>query len=155
MLTLAEGDVALIDSHGEVVGTAVEVSMPLLEIAPGDAIDGALSFEPLSEVRGVSLRIDLGGAGDPVPLEIPLRTRHRAGSRTGPGPLRSEREARLSEASSGGEPCVDTEVREAVRLGVALAAHVLVLDRYEPRGELVAHADARAAGALSSPGSVR
>ncbi len=32
-LTLAEGDVTLIDTHGDVVGTAVEVSTPLLEVA--------------------------------------------------------------------------------------------------------------------------
>jgi hypothetical protein len=46
----------------------------LLEIAPGGHIDGALTFEPLEDPRGISLRIDLGGAGDPVPLEIPLRS---------------------------------------------------------------------------------
>ena len=85
-LTLAEADVTLVDTHGDVVGTAVEVSTPLLEVAPGDTIDGALSFDPLSEVRGVSLRIDLGGAGDPAPLEIPLRPiiGQRVGSNTAP-----------------------------------------------------------------------
>ena len=71
-LTLAETDVTLVDADGAVVGEAIEVSAPLLEVAPGQSIDGALSFDRLAEIRGVSLRIDLGGTADPAPLEIPL-----------------------------------------------------------------------------------
>ncbi|MEX1263579.1 MAG: hypothetical protein WEE66_06530 [Actinomycetota bacterium] len=71
-LTLAEDDVTLVDTAGDVVGDAIEVSTPLLEVAPGDRIDGALSFEPLTEIQGVSLRIDISGTHDPAPLEIPL-----------------------------------------------------------------------------------
>ncbi|MDH4113307.1 MAG: hypothetical protein OEV60_11620 [Actinomycetota bacterium] len=74
VLTLDESDVTLVDTRGTVVGKAIEVSVPLLEVAPGGRIDGALSFEPLDEYRGVSLRIDLSGPEDPVPLEIPLRS---------------------------------------------------------------------------------
>jgi hypothetical protein len=74
VLTLDEADVTLVDANGEVVGEAIEVSAPLLEVAPGGHIDGALTFEPLEDPRGISLRIDLGGPGDPVPLEIPLRS---------------------------------------------------------------------------------
>ena len=74
VLTLDEADVTLVDASGEVVGEAIEVSAPLLEVAPGGHIDGALTFEPLEDPRGISLRIDLGGPGDPVPLEIPLRS---------------------------------------------------------------------------------
>ncbi|MGZ8580394.1 MAG: hypothetical protein ACXWW9_03845 [Actinomycetota bacterium] len=73
VLTLSESDVTLVGADGSVVGEAIEVSVPLLEIAPGGRIDGALSFEPIDEVRGVSLRIDVGGPDDPAPLEIPLR----------------------------------------------------------------------------------
>jgi hypothetical protein len=73
-LTLEESDVSLVDASGTVVGRAIEVSVPLLEVAPGGRIDGALTFEQLDAVRGVSLRIDLNGDRDPVPLEIPLRT---------------------------------------------------------------------------------
>ena len=54
VLTLDEADVTLVDAHGEVVGKAIEVSSPLLEIAPGGHIDGALTFEPLERRRGVS-----------------------------------------------------------------------------------------------------
>ena len=71
-LTLAEADVSLVGIDGEVVGEVVEVSVPLLQVAPGDRIDGALSFEPLNRIRGVSLRIDFAGARGPDPLEIPL-----------------------------------------------------------------------------------
>ncbi len=74
VLTLDEADVTLVDARGRVVGKAIEVSSPLLEIAPGGYIDGALTFEPIADERGISLRIDLGGPGDPVPLEIPLRS---------------------------------------------------------------------------------
>lgn len=74
VLSLSESDVTLVGPDGSVVGEAIEVSAPLLEVAPGGRIDGALSFEPLDEVRGVSLRIDFDGADDPEPLEIPLRT---------------------------------------------------------------------------------
>jgi hypothetical protein len=74
VLTLDESDVTLVDAGGDVVGEAIEVSTPLLEIAPGGHIDGALTFEPLDDVGGVSLRIDPGGPDDPVPLEIPLRS---------------------------------------------------------------------------------
>ena len=74
VLTLDEADVTLIDAGGDVVGEAIEVSAPLLEIAPGGHIDGALTFEPLEDVHRVSLRLDLGGSGGPVPLEIPLRS---------------------------------------------------------------------------------
>jgi len=80
VLTLDEADVTLVDAEGEVVGEAIEVSTPLLEVAPGGRIDGALSFEPLQNVGGVSLRIDLSGAEDPVPLEVPLSAVTRAGS---------------------------------------------------------------------------
>lgn len=74
VLTLAEPDVSLVDADGAVVGEALDVSEPLLEIAPGGRIDGALSFAPIEDIRGVSLRIDVGGPGEgPVPLEIPLR----------------------------------------------------------------------------------
>jgi hypothetical protein len=72
-LTLAEADVSLVSIDGDVVGEAIEVSAPLLQVAPGNRIDGALSFEPLNRIRGVSLRIDFAGAGGPDPLEIPLR----------------------------------------------------------------------------------
>ncbi len=72
VLTLSEADVTLVSADGTVVGEAIEVSVPLLEIAPGGRIDGALSFEPIEEIRGVSLRIDVGGPEDPAPLEIPL-----------------------------------------------------------------------------------
>ena len=74
VLTLDEADVALVDADGGVVGEAIEVSVPLREIAPGGHIDGALTFEPLDAIRGVSLRIDVSGSDDPVPLEIPLRS---------------------------------------------------------------------------------
>ena len=74
VLTLDEADVTLVDAGGEVVSEAIEVSTPLLEIAPGGHIDGALTFEPLEDMGGISLRIDLGGRGDPVALEIPLRS---------------------------------------------------------------------------------
>jgi hypothetical protein len=74
VLTLAENDVTLVDTSGEVVGEAIEVSVPLREIAPGGHIDGALTFEPLDAIRGVSLRIDVSGPDDPVALEIPLRS---------------------------------------------------------------------------------
>jgi hypothetical protein len=79
VLTLDESDVTLVDADGKVVGEAIEVSAPLLEVAPGGRIDGALSFEPLQDVRGISLRIDLAGARDPAPLEIPLSAVTRAG----------------------------------------------------------------------------
>jgi hypothetical protein len=79
VLTLDETDVTLVDADGEVVGEAIEVSVPLLEIAPGGRIDGALTFEPLEVTRGVSLRIDMSGPDDPVPLEIPLRSLEAAG----------------------------------------------------------------------------
>jgi len=72
VLTLSEEDVTLVGTDGTVVGEAIEVSVPLLEIAPGGRIDGALSFQPLEETRGVSLRIDVGGPNEPAPLEIPL-----------------------------------------------------------------------------------
>lgn len=72
VLSLAEDDVTLVGAGGDVVGEAIEVSVPLLEIAPGGRIDGALTFEPLDEIRGVSLRIDVNGPEDPVALEIPL-----------------------------------------------------------------------------------
>ena len=81
-LTLTEAHVTLVDADGDVIGEAVEVSVPLLEVPPGRKIDGALSFEPLAEVRGVSLRIDISGTDDPAPLEIPLAP--LAGSDTGP-----------------------------------------------------------------------
>lgn len=71
-LTLAEADVSLVSIDGEVVGEVIEVSPPLLQIAPGDRVDGALTFEPLNRTRGVSLRIDFAGASGPDPLEIPL-----------------------------------------------------------------------------------
>jgi hypothetical protein len=75
VLTIAEPDVTLVGADGTVVGEALDVSEPLLEIAPGGRIDGALSFEPIQDIEGVSLRIDVGGPDDdPVPLEIPLRT---------------------------------------------------------------------------------
>ena len=74
VLTLDEGDVALVDERGEVVAEAIEVSVPLLEVAPGGAIEGAMTFAALEEIQGVSLRIDMSGRADPVPLEIPLRT---------------------------------------------------------------------------------
>jgi hypothetical protein len=79
VLTLDESDVTLVDADGKVVGEAIEVSAPLLEVAPGGRIDGALSFEPLQDVRGISLRIDLAGARAPPPLEIPLSAVTRAG----------------------------------------------------------------------------
>ncbi len=72
-LTLDEADVTLVGRDGAVIGEVVEVSPPLLHVGPGQRVDGALTFEPLSEVGGASLRIDLDGAGDPAPLEIPLR----------------------------------------------------------------------------------
>jgi hypothetical protein len=72
VLTLDEADVALVDGRGEVVGEAIEVSTPLLEVAPGGAIEGALTFEPLEDPSGVSLRIAVGGLGRPATLEIPL-----------------------------------------------------------------------------------
>jgi hypothetical protein len=71
-LTLTENDVNLVGADGEVVGRAIEVSVPLLSVAAGERVDGALSFEPLTDHGGVSLRIDAGGADDPAPLEIPL-----------------------------------------------------------------------------------
>lgn len=74
VLSLAEDDVTFVDAGGGVVGDVVEVSAPLLEIAPGGRIDGALIFEPIDRIRGVSLRIDVNGPEDPVALEIPLRT---------------------------------------------------------------------------------
>jgi hypothetical protein len=75
VLTIAEPDVTLVGADGAVLGEALDVSEPLLEIAPGGRIDGALSFEPIQDIQGVSLRIDVGGPDDdPVPLEIPLRT---------------------------------------------------------------------------------
>jgi hypothetical protein len=61
------------------VGEAIDVSAPLAEVAPGGRIDGALSFEPLQDVEGVSLRIDVSGADGPVPLEVPLSEVSRAG----------------------------------------------------------------------------
>lgn len=73
VLTLDEGDVSLVDERGEVVGEAIDVSVPLLEVAPGGAIEGAMTFEAIEEVAGVALRIDMSGRADPVPLEIPLR----------------------------------------------------------------------------------
>lgn len=72
-LTLDEADVTLVGRDGTVVGEAVEVSPPLLRVDAGQRVDGAITFEALSEVRGVVLRIDLGGPSDPEPLEIPLR----------------------------------------------------------------------------------
>ncbi|CAN5683528.1 hypothetical protein BH18ACT17_BH18ACT17_05230 [soil metagenome] len=74
VLSLAESDVTLVDAGGGVVGRAVEVSVQLLEVAPGGRVDGTLSFEPMDDIAGVSLRIDVGGSGDPAPLEIPLRS---------------------------------------------------------------------------------
>jgi hypothetical protein len=79
VLTLDEADVVLVDADGRVVGEAIDVSSTLLEVAPGGRIDGALSFEPLDDVGGVSLRIDLSGSKGPAPLEIPLRAVTRAG----------------------------------------------------------------------------
>jgi hypothetical protein len=72
VLSIAEEDVTLVDAEGLVVGEAIEVSVPLLEIAPGGHIDGALTFQPLRDATGVSLRIDVNGADDPPPLEVPL-----------------------------------------------------------------------------------
>lgn len=72
VLSLDEADVVLIDRRGDVVGEAIEVSVPLLEVAPGGTIEGALTFDALDDVDGVSLRIDVNGSEDPVPLEIPL-----------------------------------------------------------------------------------
>jgi hypothetical protein len=80
VLTLEEGDVTLVDAEGDVVGEAIDVSTPLLEVAPGGRIDGALSFEPLQDVGGVSLRIDLSGSEEPAPLEVPLSAVSRAGT---------------------------------------------------------------------------
>jgi len=74
VLSLDEADVTLVGIDGAVVGRAVEVSIPLLEVAPGDRADGALSFEALEQTQGVRLRIDLSGGDDPAPLEIPLRS---------------------------------------------------------------------------------
>jgi hypothetical protein len=80
VLTLDEQDVTLVDAEGNVVGEAIDVSAPLSEVAPGGRIDGALSFEPLQDVEGVSLMIDVSGAEDPVPLEVPLSEVSRAGA---------------------------------------------------------------------------
>jgi hypothetical protein len=80
VLTLDERDVTLVGADGSVVAEAIEVSEPLLEVAPGDRADGALSFQPLPEVRGIALRIDLGGSEDPAALEIPLRSLIEDGS---------------------------------------------------------------------------
>ena len=74
VLTLDEADVTLVDARRRGGRQGDRGLEPLLEIAPGGHIDGALTFEPLADARGVSLRIDLGGPGDPVPLEIPLRS---------------------------------------------------------------------------------
>ena len=74
VLALEEADVTLVDARGDVVGKPIDVSSTLLEIAPGGHIDGALTFQPLADERGVSLRIDLDGPDGPVPLEIPLRS---------------------------------------------------------------------------------
>jgi hypothetical protein len=71
-VTLAEGDATLVARDGAAVGEAIEVSAPLLRVGPGRRADGAITFEPIAEVQGVSLRIDLGGSGDPAALEIPL-----------------------------------------------------------------------------------
>ena len=71
-VTVEESDVTLIDSEGRAMAEAVEVSVPLLEVAPGPAVEGALSFERLDRFGGLSLRIDLGGDPDPAPLEIRL-----------------------------------------------------------------------------------
>ena len=71
-LSLAERNVTLVDTDGRAVAEAVEVSVPLLEIAPGPAAEGALSFERPDRSRGLSLRIDLAGDRGPAPLEIPL-----------------------------------------------------------------------------------
>ena len=56
VLTLEEADVTLVDARGDVVGKPIDVSSSLLEIAPGGHIDGALTFQPLADDRGVSLR---------------------------------------------------------------------------------------------------
>ena len=71
-VTLEEPDVTLVDPEGRRVAEAVEVSVPLLEIAPGPVVEGALSFEPPDRFGGLTLRIDLAGERDPAPLEIPL-----------------------------------------------------------------------------------
>ncbi|MGH2540886.1 MAG: hypothetical protein ACRDGK_10220 [Actinomycetota bacterium] len=73
-VTLAEGDATLVERDGTAVGEAIEVSPPLLRVGAGQRVDGAITFEAVGEVRGVSLRIDLGGKPDPDPLEIPLRS---------------------------------------------------------------------------------
>lgn len=72
-LLLTEGDVTLVGADGERVAQAIEVSVPLLSVAAGERIAGALSFEPIADLGGVSLRIDVAGAADPAPLEIPLK----------------------------------------------------------------------------------
>lgn len=72
-LTLQESDASLVRRDGTVAGEAIEVSPPLLSVAAGRNAAGAITFEPLAQTRGVSLRIDLGGPADPDPLEIPLR----------------------------------------------------------------------------------
>jgi hypothetical protein len=79
VLSLAEDDVTLVDARGKIVASAIEVSPPLLQIAPGGHVDGALSFEPQQEPTGLSLRIDIEGPDAPAPLEIPLRTLTQAG----------------------------------------------------------------------------
>ncbi|HVF08798.1 MAG TPA: hypothetical protein VNC60_09495, partial [Actinomycetota bacterium] len=71
-LTLPERHVTLVDADGRSVAEAIEVSVPLLEIAPGPAVEGALSFARPDRFGGLSLRIDLDGDRGPVPLEIPL-----------------------------------------------------------------------------------
>ncbi len=71
-VTLAEGDATLVARDGTAVGEAIEVSPPLLRLEARQRVDGAITFQPLGEVRGVSLRIDLGGSPNPAPLEIPL-----------------------------------------------------------------------------------
>ena len=73
-LTLEEADVTLVDAEGATVRRAIEVSVPLLEIAPGQRIEGALTFDQPDTVAGVSLRVDLNGRSDPAALEVPLRS---------------------------------------------------------------------------------
>jgi hypothetical protein len=79
VLTLDESDVTLVDAEGKVVGEAIEVSAPLLEVAPGGRIAGALAFAPFLAVRAFALGIPRGGARAPAPLEIPLSAVTRAG----------------------------------------------------------------------------
>jgi hypothetical protein len=81
-LTLEESDASLVRRDGTVARQAIEVSPPLLRVDAGRRAGGAITFERLERTRGVSLRIDLGGSGDPAPLEIPLSVVATADRRT-------------------------------------------------------------------------